>query len=217
MFINSISERLVYNNAKRSLRNANVDFSKARPTQSFLRLEQALATNKAMYQFQITNQVQGGSTPFNTEQRLNLQDSFVLSALQISIGKPSSATDATFKKNTYLNPFVFAEYAAMGVIYNGQLSLAVDNVTYIPNWDLERHMLIPQTQQTAAPGAASPLDEYDASVDGYFPVEPNIVLIGSKNLQLTINLINAPSAIDANSRLIITMKGILAQNSTSVK
>lgn len=216
MQLNSVTERLVYNNAKRSLRAARVDFSKARPTQSFLRLEQALSISKAMYTFPVTNQQQGGTTQFNTEQRLNLQDSFVVSALQIAIGLPSGATDATFKKNTFLNPFLFTNSAAMGVIYNGQLTLAVDNVTYIPNWDIERHNYVPETQATAAPAATSPITQYDGSSFGYFPVEPNIVLIGSKNLALQINLPSAPTAIDANSRLIITMRGILAQNSTSV-
>lgn len=213
--ISSVSERLIYNNARRALRNAGVDFSKARPVQSFLRFEQALSIAKANYIFPIINN-QGGAQ-FPTENRLTLQDSFVVSSLQVAIALPSGTSDVTFKKRVYLNPFIFTNADAMGVIYNGALTLMVDNVMYITNWDLEKHMFIPQTQQTAAAGAASPLDEYSGADTGYFPVEPNVVLVGAANLIMSIALQNAPSAIDANSRLIITMRGILAQNSTSVK
>lgn len=215
MQINSVSERLVYNNARRALASVGLSLGRTRPMQSFLRLEQPLATNKTQYLFPILIN-QNNPQIYNTEQRLNLQDSFVVSSIQFAVGLPSSVNDATFKKNTYLNPAIYTEYAAMGVIYNGQLKLSVDNVTFIPNWDLERHLFIPETQQTADPGAASPLDQYDASTFGYYPVEPNTVLIGSKNLELSVTLPAAPSAVDTNARMIITLRGILAQNSTSV-
>jgi hypothetical protein len=216
MNMNSVSERLVYNNAKRSLRNANIALKDGRPAQSFLRLEQALSISKANYEFPITNQ-NNGVTPFLTEKRLNLQDSFALSALQVTVAKPSGTTDVTFKKYTYLNPFVFTNADAMGVIYNGSLSLMVDNTTYLPDWDIERHLYVPETQQTAPAGSGSPLDQYNGSETGYFPAEPNVTLIGSKNMRLQILLPSAPTAIDANSRLIITMRGILVQSSTSVR
>lgn len=217
MQLNSVSERLIFNNAVRALRKAGISTGTARPLQSYLRLEQALSTSKSNYTFNITNSINQGQ-PFNTEKRLNLQDSFVVSAIQFAVGLPSSATDATFRKLTYLNPFIFADATAMGVVYNGLLTLQVDNNVYLPAWDLERHLFIPETQQSAAvPAAGSTLDEYDGSAQGYFPVEPNIVLIGSKNLNLQVTLPDVPSAVTANSRMIITLRGILAQNSTSVK
>lgn len=215
MNLNSVSERLVFNNAKRALKAAGINLAKARPTQSFLRLEQPFSTTKANYLFPILIN-QNSPQIFNTETRLNLQDSFVVSGIQVAVGLPTSSTDATFKKQTYLNQFLFTNAIAMSVLYNGNLTLMVDNVQFIPNWDIERHLVVPETQQTGAFGIGSPIDQYNGSEMGYYPVEPNVVLIGSKNLQLQINLPAAPSAVDANSRIIVTLRGILAQNSTSV-
>lgn len=213
--ISAVSERLVFGNALKALRNAGIKLNQARPLQSFLRLEQPLVANKTNYAFPILIN-ENVPQVFNTETRLNQQDSFVVSSIQFAMALPTSATDATFKKYTYLSPFIFTNAAAMGVVYNSTLSLMIDNVNFIPQWDLERHLFIPETQATAAPAADSPVSQYDASVQGYYPVEPNVVLIGSKNLKLSVNLPAAAATVDANARMVITLRGILVQNSTSV-
>jgi hypothetical protein len=51
---------------------------------------------------------------------------------------------------------------------------------------------------------------------GFFPCEPNIVLVGSKKNDLTVTIPSGLSVITANSRLVCIFRGILAQNTTSV-
>lgn len=212
--MNTQAARMVYENSLRALANAfpGQDVRQFKCTQSFLRLELALSTSITRYQFQILNQTAGSQ--FNTEQRLNLQDSFVISSMGIFLGKPSSSTDTTFELQTYANTVTFTNAAAMNAIYNGTLQIAVNNDVIVPAWDAQRHFYRPQTQLTAA--ANSPLDQKRLAEDGFYAVEPNVTAIGSKNTVITLNLPAALSAVDANSRVIVYLRGVLAQNSTVV-
>lgn len=212
--MNTQAARMVYDNARIALSKAfpGQDINQFKCTQSFLRLEQALSITQTRYQFQILNQTTGAQ--FNTEQRLNLQDSFVVSGIGIFLGKPSSSTDTTFELDTYGNTVKYTNAAAMNALYNGIMQITVNNDVILPAWDLSRHFYRPQTQQTAA--ANSPLDQKRLAEDAFYAVEPNITAIGSKNTAITVNLQAALSAVDANSRLIIVLRGVLAQNSTVV-
>lgn len=226
--MNTIAARMVFENAKRAIDQAfPVDPSKpyrepasqlCKLTQSYLRLEQALATNRSEYNFPVlVNQTQQGI--FATEQRLNQQDSFVISEVGIFLGLPatSSTSDTAFVPDTYPNPFKYAAAAdPMQAIYSGLLKITVNNDVLMTAWDVARHYYAPETQQTAAAGAGSPLDQKRVAVDGFYPMEPNIVLIGSKNNQIQIVLPQPPASVAANSRLIIMLRGVLAQNSTVV-
>lgn len=212
--LNSIAARMVYDNARKLLAGAfpGQNIRQFKCTQTYLRLELALSTAITNYQFQILNQTTGSQ--FNTEQRLNLQDSFVVSSLGVFLAKPSGSTDTTFELDTYANTVKYTNAAAMNAIYNGQLQVKINNDVVVPAWDLQQHFYRPQTQQTAA--ANSPLDQKRLSEDGMIAVEPNIIAIGSKNTQVSIVLPVALSAVDANSRIILLMRGVLAQNSTVV-
>jgi hypothetical protein len=212
--MNSIAARMVYQNAMAALSQAfpGSNLKSFKCTQSYLRLEQALSTTKTNYAFQVLNQTTGSQ--FNTEQRLNLQDSFVVSEMAFFIGKPSSSTDTTYELDTYCDATKYTNAAAMNAVYNALLAITVNNIVIVPAWDLSRHFYRPQTQLTGA--ANSPLDQKRLAEDGFYPVEPNITLIGSANSQLIVNLQASLSAVDANSRLICYLRGVLAQNSTSV-
>lgn len=212
--MNTQAARMVYENARLALSKAfpGANVNQFKCTQSFLRLELALSTAQTRYQFQILNQTSGSQ--FNTEQRLNLQDSFVISSLGVFLGKPSSSTDTTFELDTYANTVKYTNAAAMNAIYNGTLQVAVNNDVIVPAWDVQRHFYRPQTQLTGATN--SPLDQKRLAEDGFYAVEPNVTAIGSKNTVITINLAAALSAVDASSRVIVYLRGVLAQNSTVV-
>lgn len=212
--MNSIEARMVFDNARKLLAQAypGQNISQFKCTQGTLRLELALSTTITNYQFQILNQTTGSQ--FNTEIRLNLQDSFVISSLGVFLGKPSGATDTSFELDTYANSVKYTNAAAINALYNGQLQVKINNDVVLPAWDLQRHFYRPQTQQTAA--ANSPLDQKRLAEDGLYAVEPNIVAIGSKNNNFSIVLPTALTAVDANSRVILLMRGVLAQNSTVV-
>jgi hypothetical protein len=213
--MNTVGARLIFANARKSIKAAGIDPAKARLTQSFLRLEQAIVAGKTSYVFPILNN-QTSSSIFNTEARLNMQDSFVLSTLAVYTAIPSGATAADFRLLTYPNTVLYSTAgaaAATTTLYNGSLSLAVNNQILVPSWDILKHLKYPITQLTAA--ATPPVDQEDFSSD--YPVEPNVTLRGDKNNVLTITLPGTGiGTIQANSRIVIILRGVLAQNSTAV-
>lgn len=210
---------MIFDNSQRALKKAfsgipGLDTNLFKLTQSYIRVEQALVAGQTLYTFPIlSNQGVG----FNTEQRLNLQDSFVVSSIGVFLSLPLSATDASFKLFRYPNFFAFAGNSVPAqTLYNGKLNIAVNNNTILPAWDLERHNCITDVQQNAAVAAAVFQDKVNGSEDGYYPCEPNIVLVGSKNYQVTIQLPAGLATVSALSRCVIVFRGILAQNSTVV-
>lgn len=216
--MDSISARMVINNAAQAMASAGFDVSQYKLTQSFLRLEQPVVIGRTNYVFPVMIN-QNAPQIFNTEQRLNLQDSFVISELKFYLLNPSSAVDTTARPLTYPDPVNFPNtFEDMQAAYSGLLQISVMNNVLVTAWDLDRHYLAPQTQATAAPSAASPLNEYSGNAYGFYPVEPNIVLVGSKNNQIQIQLPEGIAALEAgsNARLGLWLRGILAQNSTVV-
>ena len=218
-----MNQRLVYRNAYRAMQRAGVNPAQAVLSQSYLRLERVAATGVTNYQFGVlVNDQPGGSTIRPSEQRLNLQDSFFVSSIQLFVYNTTNATDTDAVFRTYPNPRVFSTAGAdkaLYQLYNGVLSLTVNNRVITPSWDLYRHLNVPQTQQTTAPVAAGiSLDQIEGNNYGEYACEPNWVLIGSKNNNLTINLPNAISTLQASSTTVITLmlRGVLAQNSTQV-
>lgn len=188
-------------------------------TQSALRLEQPLIANQNQYTFQVQdNQPGAGGVIFNTELRLRMQDTFVPTHYSISIGNPTSAVDTAFRLFSYPNQFIFGAAAIqMRALYNGQLSLKLNNYDFVYNWDLQRHNYVPQTQQTAAFGAGSPEDQIDWSTDTFFPANPYVILGGSASVLPQIILAAAPTVVTAFSRFVLRMYGVNAQTSTPVQ
>jgi hypothetical protein len=216
--MNGLEARMVFENAKIALEKAfpNTNILKVvKLTQGSLRFEQLLVVGSTRYQF---NVLDNQAIISNTEDRLKLQDSFVISAIKICTGAPSSSTDNTFLPDSYPNPIKYGANAApLGAFWNANLEISVNNDIITPKWDLYRHYNAPETQQTAALGAGSPQDQDRGAFDGWYPVEPNIVMIGQKDTQLSINLKGAGlTAVQANSRAIVMVRGVLAQNSTVV-
>lgn len=191
-------------------------------SQSEIRLEVALDTTSNSFTFGVTpNQRNSTGVNFNTEQRLNLQDSFVMNEYGIFVAKVADNNDTVFNLCTYGNTqeFTAAEAAALdGNFYsNGYFQIKVNNDVVMPFRGLLNHWYKPQTQQTDALGVASPKDQLRGAEDGMITAEPNVLLIGSKNTVPTINLPSAMAAAAAGTiRVIFIARGILAQNSTVV-
>lgn len=210
---------MVFDNAKVALQKA---FPGVPITQTFkltegsLRFEAALVAAATQITF---NPMVNQGTVFNTETRLVLQDSFVISQIKVCTGAPSEAVDNTFLPDSYPNQVKYgaAPAAALGAFWNAQLRIVVNNDVLVPNMDIYRFYNAPETQQTDALGAGSPGDQDRGSFDGWYPCEPNIVLIGSKNNEITIQF-TGPGLADVleHSRAIIMLRGIRAQNSTVV-
>lgn len=230
---NNMSARESYNIARQNLFNAWIDSFKQNTKQCWdyvnsrklsqheIRLEVELNTANNRFVFGVTpNQSNSTNVPFNTENRLQLQDTLVVSEYGIFVGQPTSRTDTAYTLNTYGNTQVFAaaDAAALDSTFysNGSFQTKCNNDVIIPFRGLFNHWYKPQTQQTAALGAGSPKDQLRGAEDGMITQEPNLLLIGSKNYQPEIVLPAALASAAAFLRCILIYRGVLAQNSTVV-
>jgi hypothetical protein len=213
--------RLVFDNAKNLVSNAGFSVGQAVLSQSYIRSEVAMSTSTTSYQIPILVNSTGSTTNFATNQLLNLQDAFVVSSIGIFVSIPAASTTTAFKLYTYPNATAFSTSGAATALYNlynGKLAVVVNNRQIVPAWDLYRHLYVPQTQDGAA-ATATTIDQNDATEFGYYPCEPNIVLVGSKNNIISLELPGAISTLQAGvaPRISVIMRGILAQNVTPVR
>lgn len=220
--LNNIDARMVFNNAMQALARAfnyppeQDMLAYFKMTQNALRLEQPIVAGQTLYTFPLLNN-QG--TSFPTEQRMKLQDTNVIYQIGIFFGLATGDTDPAEQLYTYPNPVVFpTSYLAMQALYNGLLLMTINNDQVLTQWDVARHEYRGQTQQTAALGAGSPEDQQRLSEDGFYAMEPNVTLIGQKdnNIQIKLPSGGIASPVTANSRIVIILRTILAQNSTAV-
>ena len=219
-----MGQRLVFENSKTLIQQLGYDASHAVLTPSYLRSEVALSTSAASYHVPVLVNDNQNGTPTVREQRLSLQDLFIVSGIQILLTSGSSTNGAAISY-TYPNRTAFSTGAAqLYTLYNGYLNIQVNNQNVLPKWSVLQHLDIPQTQQNTnfnAATATSPaqfsldqssFDEYALQV-----CEPNLVLNGASNINASIILPAAPSTVDANTYVSVLWYGILAQNCTSVK
>ena len=222
----TVGTRLAFEKAKNAIQSAGFSLGQAVLSQSYLRLEVALSTSITSYQFPVlVNDVSSSNTTsFNTEQRLNLQDAFVVSQMGLFFCVPASSTSNSFPLYTYPNPYAFSAANTGGSLYNwynASLSLTVNNRQIVPAYNLSRHKYVPQQQQASdayySTSSINFIDQQDGSSDGFYPIEPSWVLVGSKQNVLTVQLNQAMAAVEANSRAVIIFMGHLAQNVTPVR
>lgn len=190
-------------------------------SQSEIRLEVNLSVNNNSFTFGVlNNQANSNNVQFATEKRLNQSDTLCVNEYGIYVGQASGNNDAAYNLNTYGNTQIFAaaDAAALDSTFysNGGFQITCNNDIVAPYRGLFNHWYKPQTQQTAALGAGSPKDQIRGAEDGMITMEPNILLIGSKNYQPQIVLPAAMASAAANLRCVLIMRGILAQNSTVV-
>lgn len=198
----------------------------AMPTQGYLRSEVKMSTSSTNYHVPVlVNDNQNGNA-FKTERRLQLQDIFVPTEFKFSWGIAANDADGAFKDYTWEAPKVLTTSgasAAMLALYNAYMTLSIDNRTVIPAWDIQRHYASPSTQKNTAldysGSSVSTEDSTDKSVDGFYPVEPNIIMNGGSNIQMSVILPSSIGTLQASvdTRLILIQRGILLQNVTSVK
>lgn len=219
-----IGARLAFDNAKAMLADRGYDPNAAVLSQSVIRTEVAMSTTQTQYTFPIliNDAQQGVASSFNTMKLLNLQDAFIVSALGVYVANPASSTATNFPLLTFPDAQVFTTSGAAAALYsfyNGNLSVTVNNRQIVPAYDLARHVKVPRTQTATSTGTNTAVNSHDGSIDGIYPIEPNWVLVGSKNTQVVATLPSALSAIQAGSapRFILKFYGVLAQNVTPVR
>ena len=219
-----MGNRLVFENAKTLINQLGYDASHAVLTPSFLRSEVLLTTTSASYHVPVLVNDNVNGTPTVREQRLALQDLFIVSSVQFLLTSGSSTTGSA-KSYTYPNLTAFPTGAAqLYNVYNGYFNIQVNNQNVLPKWSMLQHLDIPQQQQNTNFNVASvtspaqfAIDQVSMDAYALQVCEPNIVLNGASNIQASIVLPAAPSAIDSNTYVATMWYGILAQNCTSVK
>lgn len=216
--VNTWGQRLIFANAAKMITDQGLSVEKAVLTQSYLRLEVAASTASTNWTF---NTITNPGAMFGTEQRLTLQDSFVVAECGVFWFIPT-ASGAPGPSNspliTWPNPNTFSTANAASAaesLYNSYLQLNVNKQIVVPAWDVYRSRCVNQTQLTAATN--SPVDQVSGKDDVFYPTEPNWVVIGSRNSVFSIIMPNSFAAIQANSRIVLYMRGVLAQNTTSVQ
>jgi len=219
-----MGNRLVFENAKTLIQQLGYDASHAVLTPSFLRSEVLLTTSAASYHVPVLVNDNTNGTPTVREQRLALQDLFIVSSIQFLLTSGSS-TSGSAKNYTYPNLTAFSTGAAqLYTLYNGYFSIQVNNQNVLPKWSMLQHLDVPQQQQntnfnaaTATSPAQYAIDQTSFDTYALQVCEPNIVLNGASNIQASIILPAAPSTLDSNTYVATMWYGILAQNCTSVK
>ncbi len=221
-FNSQANSRLVFENAMTIMQTAGLTLDATKCTNSDLRLEQAAATNKTQYQFPVLVNNNGPSnTLFNTEIRLNQQDSFVAAGWGFFISAPSSVADTTYILHTYPSPVTFATSgaaAAAETLYNSTFQISVNNDIVMPVLSTRRFRSVPFAQAVAAAANQNGIaqDQIDLSSDGWNIVDPMILFIGSKNSVINLYLPAAMAVVQANMRMHVLYDGVLAQNSTII-
>ena len=216
-------QRLVFENARNLVKNAGFDVNQAVLSQSYIRSEIAMSTSTTSYHVPVlVNDTQNGNA-FATEQRLQLQDAAVISSVGVFVSLPASASTTAFPLYSYPNQVVFSTSGAATALYNlygGYMQMNINNRVIVPAWGLYKHLNVPQTQQGSQAGATNGgIDQFDGTSQGYYPMEPNVVLVGSKNNQISLNLPSAIGTLQAGvaPRIVVIFQVILAQNVTPVR
>lgn len=234
MLISSIDSRLVYRNAMKAFAQNKIPISKDNLSNAYLRFEVPINSQQTAYDvpITITQQAVGTTIQSSTEQRLELQDSFFISHMGYFFNYASSSTGWTgFQDALFTFPSSSLNIAfdidRLQLFWNGFMRLTVNNKVICPQWDLRRHYVAPEGQRPFYRPSDQPwnfTDQQDGSQDGFYPVEPNWVLIGSRNNQMQVNF---PRPFDSNifldatgsfsAKMVVMVRGVLAQNSTPVR
>lgn len=215
---NPIALRSTFESAVDLMRQNGIDASKARLTQSYIRSEVLANTNSNQYTFPLIVNQPDTLNP-TTAQKLQLQDALLVDSLGIFVAAPGSPTGTAFQLLTYGDPEILTAVGAadaVATIYNGKLQVTANNSVIVPAWDVLRCKVIPRTQ-TDLQSTPTLANSSDFSVDGFFPVEPNLVISGAANYQVVLQLPSALAAVQSNQRIILIARGLLAQNVTTVQ
>lgn len=209
-----MGNRLNYQNARAQLAatpgiNQNA-VANAALTQSYLRLEQQLSISQTNYNFPVlSNQTGSGQAVRPNEIRLNLQDAFYVTGVNVWLAKAASATDVALNPQTYPNAITFPTgAAALYAFYNGRYQISVNNVQVTPQYPMMSFLQKPQTQLTAATN--SPETQFDGLAG--VTMTPNVCFVGVYNTQFQIFLNGNIAALDNFTYAIVTFFGFLAQN-----
>ena len=192
-------------------------------TPGYLRLEQSVQSTLTNVQFNVLEN-QGSQNV--TERRLKLPDAFVVEKITIAIMKAGATTTATQAEiatshlHTFPNPLVFTgagEAANLMNIYNGYLSVRVNETVYIDSMDVTRFYRVSTSQQGAGPATVIPRSEWNAPDYSFYELTPTITLDGGASNYLNLYFPSSINMSGTNSQnfVVFFARGFLIQNGSS--
>lgn len=189
-------------------------------TQSYLRLEKSIQGTVNSINFDVlANQGSAGAT----ERRLQLTDTFTITALAVMIYKAGTSTTATSAQRaaarlrTWPNPLIFtgaSEADALETLYNGYLGVKVNSTVYVESLDLRSFYRVHTSQQLAGPVTTIPADEWPQINNGFKKIVPTITLNGAakNDISLTLPLATNLGGTASENFVVCYLRGFLNQN-----
>lgn len=211
IYQSNVTDRMLYNNAEAAMIKAGISktaYDNAVKTQGYLRLIQSITTGQQLIQFPVlANQTGAGQSTRADEVRLPQQNAFFVGQMQFTIFK-AAANTFNYVPSTYPNAVTFTNAASYYNLFNGKLQVTIDQSVVSRAYSMRKFLNIPQTQLTAATN--SPGDQFDGTA--LLPWEPNVVFVGTAQIDVNIILPGPLGTIDANSFVCWDFFGIEAQN-----
>jgi len=226
--ISNLDQRMVFENAARLAQMQGYTINEAKCTQGVIRSEVAMSSTSGNYQLPIlvNQQQQAGGASRVLSIPLQLQDLFYVSSVGV-FWTAASASTTNGKLYSYPNPTgagSAAKAADLNNLYNGYLQITADNVQFVQNWDLLRHLKVNQTQENTnfnAASATSPaqytIDQINGSEDGFYPVEPGWILNGAGKIDARVVLPGGFTNLVTNGAIVVIFRGLVLQGTTNVK
>lgn len=177
--------RLTYKVAEELCKRNGLDPAKANPAYGYLRLETPLRDGQTSLQFPLLqNQTYNGENQQPTEQRLALQDNFVvgskffglywyntvtnLPASKLITGFTPWNTPQLYDEGSYTPIWRSTAYVLNGTMsglmneiwMSGWMRYSMDYNVIIPRWDCLQHYYIPRTQESPNFRGLDPATEY---------------------------------------------------------
>ena len=186
-------------------------------TQGFIRTFIVLTVTQSQFQWNITSLDQyQGSPNLPISNLVASVDAFVAGSMgyyltnyqytggnyqNIDFTTQNCFTPITYPSTYFNNSSAVALDPGCYMFWMGYIKIEVNSIVLYKTWDLMRHLRIPRTQVSPAAGLTpsqqlAQKDEYDGSVDTFFPMEPLPVFSGSKQNFVTVNYpANIPATI----------------------
>jgi hypothetical protein len=214
IYQSNYTDRQLFINAQKAMVDAGISptaYNNAVKTQGYLRLIQPITTGAQIINFPVlTNQTGAGQATRSDEVRLPQQNAFFVGQMAFTIFKQAAAVDYAVRPQTYPNAETFTSYIPMYALYNGRLQVTIDQSVISRAYSMRKFLNIPQTQQIAADAAAVNVTMFDGTA--MLPWEPNVVFVGTAQIEINIIIPASLGTIDANVFGCWDFFGIEAQN-----
>lgn len=174
---------------------------------SFLRMESQISNTESVYRFRPEPQP---ASDHNTERKLNRNDVFHSTRWGMFLMAVVSSAFGPAVLQTYANPGVFVTAAGftpahLEAFYNGFIQVKVGTRVWIDGFDTARFRYVPDAQQgTTTAAIAGPVTYTLANSGfdgdkGYYNLQPNLVLKGNENTEISLSIPSFSSIQVANT------------------